>query len=67
MPTPPNLYKKRWLTTEEVEAEYGFSKPALAKDRSTRLIGFPYVRVGRSIRYDRNDLDAFLEARKVTA
>jgi len=34
--------------------------------RSTGRYGLPYIRVGRSIRYRRSDLDEFLRARTVS-
>ena len=37
----------------------------LAKDRCDRKLGIPFYKLGRSIRYLQEDLDAWMEAHKV--
>ena len=56
---------KRWLTTAMAAEYLGCSKNFLDKDRSNRLHGIPFARLGRHIRYSVDDLDQFLEASKV--
>lgn len=49
------------LTTEELAAWLGIQRCTLEKARSTRLGDFPpYVRIGRAVRYRRNDVEAWL-------
>lgn len=43
----------------------GFSPKTLAKDRCTREIGIPYVKMGRSVRYRLADLQKFVDDRRV--
>ena len=59
-PTEPQ--SKRWLTIEEVEVEYGFNKNAQGRMRHLKLI--PFSKVGNKIRYDRLELDKWLEDNK---
>ena len=54
----------RWLTTSQAAAYLGCSKSTLEKDRVYRLLNIPFTRLGRAIRYDQQDLDRYLEARK---
>lgn len=54
----------RWLTTTQAAAYLGCSKSTLEKDRVYRLLKIPFTRLGKSIRYDQQDLDRYLEARK---
>lgn len=54
----------RWLTTPQAAAYLGCSKSTLEKDRVYRLLNIPFTRLGRTIRYDQQDLDRYLEARK---
>ena len=49
----------RWLTTAQAAAYLGCSK-----DRVYRLLKIPFTRLGKSVRYDQQDLDRYLEARK---
>lgn len=57
---------KRWLNVAEAAAYLGCSRNFLDKDRITKLHGIRFSRLGRHVRYDREDLDAFLEAHKGT-
>ena len=54
----------RWLTTVQAAAYLGCSKSTLEKDRVYRLLKIPFTRLGKSVRYDQQDLDRYLEARK---
>lgn len=59
-----NNEKKRWLTRRECSTEYNIPTPSLDRDRVTKTLGFPYVKIGRKVLYDRQEMDAFFEARK---
>lgn len=52
---------KRYLRTHEAAAYIGISTSVLNKDRVTQLIGIPFKRVGRTILYDKMELDTWLE------
>lgn len=58
---------KRWLTPDELEAEYGFSKSTQAKMRmSTNKQKIPFCKIGgKFIRYDKFEIDKWLELHKV--
>ena len=54
------------LFTESQTAEYlNIKRQTLTVWRSTKRYALPFVRVGRSIRYRRRDLELFLTARTV--
>ncbi len=55
--------KKDWLTPEELQAEYGFSKSRQAKLRMDRLI--PFSKIGSYVRYSREAINQWLEDAKV--
>ncbi|MDR1922244.1 MAG: hypothetical protein LBS31_10965 [Candidatus Adiutrix sp.] len=56
--------KKNWLTRHETSNTYNIPIPSLDRDRVTKTIGFPYVKIGRKVLYGREDMDAFFAARK---
>ena len=47
------------LTEQEVSARTGLSLSTLRAHRFKR-IGFPYIKIGRAVRYRVGDLEAFL-------
>ena len=55
----PQPHLKRWLTIEDVEREYGFSNNT--QKRMRRLKQIPFSKVGKKVRYDRLELDRWLE------
>ena len=55
---------KRWLTRKETADTYNIPVPSLDRDRVVKVIGFPYVKIGRKVLYDRQEMDAFFEARR---
>lgn len=58
--------EKRWLSPSELEAEYGFSKSNQAKMRmSSSGSSLPFCKIGKYIRYDRIEIDKWLEAHQV--
>ena len=59
--------EKRWLTPEDLEREYNFSKSWQAKARMmSNKIRLPYVKIGaKFIRYDRQEIDRWIEKHKI--
>ena len=55
---------RRWLSPQKAAEYLGCSRNFLDKDRVTRLHGIPFCHLGRHIRYDQADLDAFMERTK---
>ena len=53
------------LTTEEVANMTGLSRETLAQWRSQRR-GIPYLKMGRAVRYDPADVQAYLEGCRVS-
>jgi len=54
---------KRWLTIEDVASEYGFNRNTQSRMRRFKLI--PFSKAGKQVRYDRLELDKWLENNKV--
>lgn len=52
---------KRLLTTKETAAILGIGKSTLDQDRLYGRLGLPFVRLGRTIRYRREDVEVFLQ------
>lgn len=52
------------LTEQEVSAQTGLSLSTLRAHRFKR-IGIPYVKIGRSVRYRTNDLNAYLVEHRI--
>ncbi len=63
MKNTENVLQKRWLSPTELEDEFGFSRSTQAKYRMDRKI--PFNKLGKYIRYDRYEIDAWLEDAKV--
>lgn len=63
-PTPIPTVPKEVLTTREAAAYLSISLPTLF--RLTRAGELPHLRIGRVLRYRKEDLDAFLEERTTT-
>lgn len=59
------LQKKRWLTPNDVESEFGISKSTQAKMRMSGRL--PYSKIGSLVRYDRQELDELWEGCKVVS
>ncbi len=53
------------LTPEEVAEITGLSIDTLAQWRSQRR-GIPYLKIGRAVRYDKNEVHAYLERCRVS-
>ena len=60
-------YVNRWLSSDDVSKEYGFSKSSLAKMRMLKSNSrIPFSKIGgKYIRYDRLALDKWLEDHQV--
>ena len=60
-------YTKRWLSPDELEQEYGFSKSTQAKCRMQKNNStIPFSKIGgKYIRYDRALIDQWLEDHQV--
>ena len=52
------------LTEQEVSARTGLSLSTLRAHRFKR-IGFPYIKIGRAVRYRVCDLEAFLSKHRI--
>lgn len=58
-----NRENKRWLTPKDLEIEQKIMTSTQAKYRMKRLI--PFSKIGKFIRYDRYEIDKWLENNKV--
>ncbi len=54
---------KRWLKPHDLLDEYGISISMQNRLRSEKRV--PYARIGRQIRYDRLEIDKWLEDHKI--
>lgn len=55
---------KRLLTPKEVETIYGISVQTQAVWRCTGRYNFPYVKVGRNVRYRPEAIEVWLKSRE---
>ncbi len=55
--------QKRWLNPKELYTEYGFKESNQGKLRMKKAI--PFSKIGNYIRYDRIDIDKWIESHKV--
>jgi hypothetical protein len=58
------IEKKEWLNPREVEKEFGFSTSTLAKWRMINH-NIPFSKIGKYIKYKRDDIIHFLEKNSV--
>ena len=63
-PHPPSFRKRVLLTTEQAAEFLGKSVSAMTIDRC-RCVGPAYFKLGRSVRYDLADLEAWLESCRI--
>ncbi len=63
--TPSTISTERLVLTREAADLLGFAEKTLEKDRTTRELGIPYVKLGRSVRYRLTDLQKFISDRVV--
>ncbi len=58
--------QKRWLNPKELEEEFGFSVSSQAKMRmASNSSTIPFSKIGKYIRYDRIEIDTWLENHQV--
>lgn len=62
---PSTISTDRLMHTKEAAELLGFAEKTLEKDRCTRELGIPYVKLGRSCRYRLADLQQFIADRVV--
>lgn len=55
--------QKQWLNSEELEAEYGILKSTASKMRMAKTL--PYHKIGKYVRYKREDINQMFENAKV--
>ena len=55
------------LDTSQAAERLGVSEALLNKDRVSGKLGIPFVRIGKSVRYDEADLETWICERKVTS
>ena len=60
-----DTFQKQWLTPDDLQQEFAFSKSRQAKLRMERKI--PFSKIGSYIRYSRHDINQWLEEAKVVA
>lgn len=56
-----------WLTPHQVETEFGIPQNTQAVWRCLGRYNFPFTKVGRNVRYRREDLERWLSNRTVNA
>ena len=56
-------HNKRWMNPQELADEYGFTKSNQGKLRMRRAI--PFSKMGNYIRYDRIEIDKWIESNAV--
>ena len=59
------MNNKLWLNAEELAEEFGISVPSQNRYRAERKI--PFSRVGRFIRYNRDDINTWLKKHTIVA
>ena len=57
-------HKTRYVDEREVSRITGRALPTLRNDRFNKR-GFPYIKLGRSVRYKLNDIISFMEKHRV--
>jgi hypothetical protein len=60
----PDLQKHRYLTEQEVSVLTGRAVQSLRNDRH-RGRGFPYRKIGRSVRYSLAEILVIMESRRI--
>ncbi len=60
----PELEETRYVNEKKVAEITGRAVKTLRNDRSQKR-GIPYVKIGSSVRYDINDIHAFMQKHKI--
>ncbi len=58
---PPRTHPEHLLSRQEAAAYIGVQPNTLATWACTQRYDLPYVKVGRNVRYRKQDLDAFIQ------
>lgn len=58
------MLEKKYINEKKVSEITGLALPTLRNDRSTTR-RIPYIKIGRSVRYDLQDVIAFMESHKI--
>jgi len=54
---------KRFMSTDELELEFGFKK--LFQNKLRHMKKIPFVKIGNFVRYDRIEIEKWLEANAI--
>ena len=54
---------KQWLTPEDVKKEFGLSIPTQHRFRKNK--GMPFSKIGRAVRFNRQELDKWFLANQI--
>ncbi len=57
---------KRYIDEKKVSEITGIALPTLRNDRATKR-RIPYLKIGRSVRYDLEEVIQFMESHKIAA
>lgn len=60
-----DLFKKRYVDEQEASIVTGRAVSTLRNDRHLRR-GFPYLKIGRAVRYKMEDLISAMEAHRIS-
>jgi len=58
---------RRLMTTAETAVYTGLAESTLEQSRVTGKLGLPFVKIGRSVFYDKADVDSWIESKKRTS
>jgi hypothetical protein len=64
---PKQYEQQRLLSTREAAQRYGLGESTLEKDRVFGQIGFPYLKIGRRVLYDPEQVEKFLQTCRRTS
>ena len=62
LPAVPREANFELLDTEQAAKFLSLMPSTLNKERCTRSLGIPFVKIGRSVRYRRSDLESYIES-----
>ena len=57
--------QKKYLNEKETAEYLNCSPVTLAKDRCDRKLGIPFYKLGRNVRYNIDDLETWMDSRKI--
>ena len=55
----------KYINEKQAAAYLGCAPITLAKDRCDRRLGIPFYKLGRCVRYRKDDLDTWMTERKI--